>query len=68
MTTKKKTTKQVLQAVTKYTTCELAAEAPKLFGTKTFLALAALKADGQKEYTEKEAAKIVDCFRKKEVI
>lgn len=68
MTTKKKKTKQAMQTASKYTVSELAAEAEKLFGTTPILAMAALKADGQKQYTEQEAAKIVDCFRKKEVI
>ena len=66
MTEKKKELDQKVYE-TLYSIDELTAEPQKVFGTNEVIAKAALKMAGRVKYTEKEAARIVESFRKKEV-
>ncbi|SCJ45274.1 Uncharacterised protein [uncultured Eubacterium sp.] len=64
MTTKKE---KKGQAASVYTVSQLAAASDKLFGTSKIIVKAALKTSEKKTFTEDEAVKIVNAFRKKEV-
>lgn len=67
MTTKKNVKEQTALMESKYSIDELVAESTKAFGTSRIIVKAALKVAGKNYYTEKEAVKIVERFRKKEV-
>lgn len=65
MTTKKGNREQASASV--YTVSQLAEVSGKLFGTDKIIVKAALKTSGKDAFTEEEAVKIVNAFRKKEV-
>ena len=65
MSTKKQMEEQAAPSV--YTVCELAEVSEKLFDTNKVIVKAALKTSGKETFTEAEAVKIVNAFRKKEV-
>lgn len=65
MTTKKVDKEQLSAAV--YTAAELAEAWDKLFDAHKIIVKAALKTSGKEKFTEDEALKIVNAFRKKEV-
>lgn len=65
MTTKKVDKEQLSAAV--YTADELAEAWDKLFDAHKIIVKAALKTSGKEKFTEDEALKIVNAFRKKEV-
>lgn len=65
MTTKKVNQEQVAAAV--YTVDELAEASNKLFDAHKIIVKAALRTSGKEKFTEEEALKIVNVFRKKEV-
>ena len=65
MTTEKEKKEQAAASV--YTVGQLAEVSEKLFGTDKIIVKAALKISGKETFTENEAVKIVNAFRKKEV-
>lgn len=68
--TKAKSSEQAAEAAVEeslYTVEELAAAAQAVFRTNSDIVTAALRTAGVKKATQKEAAKIVEAFRKKEV-
>lgn len=65
MSTKKLNKEQAPATV--YTVSQLAEVSSKLFGTNKIIVKAALKTSGKETFTENEAVKIVNTFRKKEV-
>ena len=68
--TKAKSSEQAAEAAVEeslYTVAELAAAAQAVFHTNSDIVTAALRMAGVKKATQKEAAKIVEAFRKKEV-
>lgn len=65
MTTKKVNKGQAPVSV--YTVSQLAEVSGRLFGTNEVIVKAALKTSGKETFTEAEAVKIVNAFRKKEV-
>lgn len=68
--TKAKSSEQAAEAAVEeslYTMEELAAAAKAVFHTNSDIVTAALRMAGVKKATQKEAAKIVEAFRKKEV-
>ena len=65
MTTKKMNKEQAPASV--YAVSQLAEVSGRLFGTNEVIVKAALKMSGKETFTEDEAVRIVNAFRKKEV-
>ena len=67
MASKSTAAKTADSAESLYTVQELAACSAQVFGTSPDIVTAALKVAGVKKTTQREASRIVEAFRKKEV-